>query len=68
MRAAKKFLVPVPTDPKPTFYSMYGNVFIAICGFLALCELILAFANWRLFRTAQADPVICKAVNEGADL
>ncbi len=68
MRAAKKFLVPVPTDPKPTFYSMYGNIFIAICGFLALCELILAFANWRLFRTAQADPVICKAVNEGADL
>lgn len=68
MRAAKKFLVPVPIDPKPTFYSMYGNVFIAICGFLALSALIFAFANWRLFRTAQADPAVCKAVNEGEPL
>ena len=68
MRAAKKVLVPVPIDPKPTFYSMYGNVFIAICGFLALSALIAAFANWRLFRTAQADPAVCKAIREGAEI
>ena len=64
MRAAKKFLVPIPLDPKPTFYSLYGNVFIAVCGFLALCELLLAFASWRLFRNAQSDPDLCKALME----
>ena len=68
MRAAKKVLVPVPIDPKPTFYSRYGNVFIALCGFLALSALIAAFANWRLFRTAQADPAVCKAIREGAEI
>ena len=66
MRAAKKFLVPIPLDPKPTFYSVYGDVFIALCGFISLCALIFAFANWRLFRTAQADAKLYKTISEGA--
>lgn len=64
-RAAKVFRVPVPINPRTTFYARYGNLFIAVCGFLAFCALAAAFVNWKLYRNAQADAGINRKIREG---
>lgn len=64
-RAAKVFRVPVPLDPKPTFYARFGNLFIVFCGFLAFCALVSASVNWKLYRTAQADAETNRKIREG---
>ena len=52
-RAEKVFRVPVPVNPKLTFYTRFGNLFIVLCAFLAFCGFAAAFINWKLFRAGQ---------------
>lgn len=63
-RTAGVFHVPVPLDHKPTFYTVHGNLFIAFCGILFLCALVKAFANWMIFRKAQADAGFFREITE----
>ena len=52
-RTEKVFRVPVPVNPKPTFYTRFGNLFVVFCAFLAFCGFAAAFVNWKLFRAGQ---------------
>ena len=52
-RAEKVFRVPVPVNPRLTFYTRFGNLFIVLCAFLAFCGFAAAFINWKLFRAGQ---------------
>lgn len=46
-RGSATLTVPVPRDPKPTFYTLYGDVFIGLCGALFLFVLAIAALNWK---------------------
>lgn len=46
-RVSATLSVPVPRDPKPTFYTLYGDVFIGFCAAFLLFALALAVLNWK---------------------
>ena len=41
-----------PDNPKPTFYTHYGNLFIGVCAALFTVVLMLALQNWRTYHQA----------------
>ncbi|MBO5960000.1 MAG: apolipoprotein N-acyltransferase, partial [Lentisphaeria bacterium] len=45
-----KFIVPVPLDPVMTFYTMYGDVFVLLCGFFLMTG--FGIAGYRAYRFA----------------
>ena len=49
-RGSATLAVPVPRDPKPTFYTLYGDVFIGFCGALFLFTLAVAALNWKSYK------------------
>ncbi|MBU8901184.1 MAG: apolipoprotein N-acyltransferase [Victivallales bacterium] len=46
-RRAGVIKVRVPLKTKLTFYSRYGNVFLALCWLLVLAGIIISILNWR---------------------
>lgn len=52
-KGAGVFTVLIPENHTLTFYSRFGNVFIALCGFLTFLAAACAFLNWRSYRLSQ---------------
>ncbi|MDD3119718.1 MAG: hypothetical protein PHQ27_11105, partial [Victivallales bacterium] len=42
-----EFKITVPAQPPQTFYTRFGNVFIALCVILFAFAAFWAFGNWR---------------------
>ncbi|OQA81598.1 MAG: Apolipoprotein N-acyltransferase [Lentisphaerae bacterium ADurb.Bin242] len=42
-------------NPKPTFYTLYGDVFIGFCSAFALLIFAAAVMNWKIYKSAFLD-------------
>ena len=50
-RVSATLSVPVPRSPEPTFYTLYGDVFIGFCAVLFLLTLAGAALGWKTEKT-----------------
>ncbi len=46
-RAAGVVKVPVPVNPQPTFYTLYGDVFLYCCMLLTMAASLVSMWSWR---------------------
>lgn len=44
---ASKILVPIQANHKPTFYTLYGNVFVLACGIGGFLIFLIALFRWK---------------------
>ena len=46
-RAAGVVKVPVPVNQQPTFYTLYGDVFLYCCMLLTMAASLVSMWSWR---------------------